>query len=78
MDVKSLKLKLRLVFKLVFMFGQTVIYIYIYIYIYIILYTHTYTHRMLWVNCCLNYTKMKITLASHFIRYIYQNYMKIS
>ena len=31
-----------------------------------------------WVNCHLNYTKMKITLTSHFFRYIYQNYMKIS
>ena len=46
------------------------IYIYIYIYIYIC--------RLCWVNCHIDYAKMKITLTSFFIRYIYQNYMKIS
>ena len=33
-------------------------------------------YRAWWVNCHLNYTKMKISLIFHFIRYIYQNYMK--
>ena len=35
-------------------------------------------HRVWWVNCHLNYTKMKMTLTAHFIGYSYQNYMKIS
>ena len=48
------------------------IYIYIYIYIYVSIY------RVRCVNCRLNYVEMKITLISHFIRYINQNYMKIS
>ena len=34
-------------------------------------------HRVLWVNCRLNYAEMKINLTSHFLKYIYQNYMKI-
>ena len=32
---------------------------------------------MRWVNSHQNYAKMKITLTSDFIRYIYQNYLKI-
>ena len=38
---------------------------------------HTHIHRVQGVNCCLSY-KMKITLISLFIRYIYENYMKIT
>ena len=34
-------------------------------------------YRERWMNSHLNNTKMKITLTSLFIRYIYQNYMKI-
>ena len=38
----------------------------------------TKLYRVKLVNCHLNYTKRKIILTSRFIRYIYQNYMKIS
>ena len=33
-----------------------------------------YIYRVRWVNWLLNNTKMKITLTSHFIKYIKQNY----
>ena len=46
------------------------------IYIYIYIYTHAHTGCN-GENYHLN-AKMKITLTSHFIRYIYQNCMKIS
>ena len=60
---------------------------------YIYIHTHTHTHtqiyiiyiyickhiyRVQWVKCHLNYTKIKITLPYTFIKYIYQNFMKIS
>ena len=40
-------------------------------------YIHTYIYIVQRVNCRLNYAKMKITLTSHFIWYIFQNYLKI-
>ena len=47
------------------------IYIYIYIYIYSVC-------VCVMINFRLSYSKMKVTLAYHFIWYNYQNYMKIS
>ena len=37
-----------------------------------------YSFPMYMVNYRLNYANMKMTQTSHFIRYPYQNYMKIS
>ena len=36
------------------------------------------TYCLQWINCRLNYIRMKITLIFHLIRYIYQNYRKFS
>ena len=41
-------------------------------------YTQTHIYRMWWVHYRLNYAKIKIPLISEFIKYIYQNYRKIS
>ena len=38
---------------------------------------YTHTHMVWWINCRLNCPKMKITMTSHFIRYIHQNYIKM-
>ena len=39
---------------------------------------YVYSHRVQGVNCHLNYAQVNIIFTSKFIRYIYQNYIKIS
>ena len=47
--------------------------LYIYIYIYVCIVCMCVYVCVWWVNFYLNYPQMKITLTTHFIRYIHQN-----